>query len=126
MIEVCGLSLARGGACVLRDVSQRVPAGGITAIIGPNGAGKSTLLHCMAGLLRPDAGHVRIGGTDIHQLGEGARARLAAASHPGHSQEGGLGREGGGAFGPPPHRYPCVSSPGRPQQQHTAVGATVC
>ncbi len=76
MIEVCGLSLARGGACVLRDVSLRVPAGGITAIIGPNGAGKSTLLHCMAGLLRPDAGHVRIGGTDIHQLGEGARARI--------------------------------------------------
>lgn len=31
---------------------------GITGLIGPNGAGKSTLLHCIAGLHRPDAGHI--------------------------------------------------------------------
>jgi molybdate transport system ATP-binding protein len=35
---------------------------GITILFGPSGAGKSTLLDCIAGLLRPDAGRIAIGG----------------------------------------------------------------
>ncbi|MEM9796661.1 MAG: molybdenum ABC transporter ATP-binding protein [Pseudomonadota bacterium] len=34
---------------------------GVTAIFGPSGAGKTTLARCLAGLERPDAGHVRLG-----------------------------------------------------------------
>jgi molybdate transport system ATP-binding protein len=34
---------------------------GITILFGPSGAGKSTLLDCIAGLLRPDAGHLAVG-----------------------------------------------------------------
>ncbi|MGB5151114.1 MAG: ATP-binding cassette domain-containing protein, partial [Mycobacterium sp.] len=37
--------------------------GEVLAVLGPNGAGKSTLLQMIAGLLRPDAGRIELGGT---------------------------------------------------------------
>ena len=43
------------------DVSLEFPPG-ITILFGPSGAGKSTLLDCLAGLVRPDAGRISIGG----------------------------------------------------------------
>lgn len=43
------------------DVEFSVSAGEVLAVLGPNGAGKSTALHVIAGLLRPDAGLVRLG-----------------------------------------------------------------
>ncbi|GAB3804206.1 ABC transporter ATP-binding protein [Micromonospora zhanjiangensis] len=43
-------------------------AGTFTAVMGPSGSGKSTLLHCAAGLDRPTAGTVSIGGTDLGGL----------------------------------------------------------
>lgn len=39
-------------------------AEGLTALIGPSGAGKTTLINCLAGLTRPQKGHIRFGGTD--------------------------------------------------------------
>ena len=51
-----------GGTWALRDCSLQLPAGRIAALVGPNGAGKSTLLHLAVGLLRPDAGAVRVFG----------------------------------------------------------------
>jgi molybdate transport system ATP-binding protein len=43
------------------DVEFEVAPGEVLAVIGPNGAGKSTALHVVAGLIRPDAGQVRLG-----------------------------------------------------------------
>jgi molybdate transport system ATP-binding protein len=43
------------------DVQFSVSAGEVLAVLGPNGAGKSTALHVVAGLVRPDAGLVRLG-----------------------------------------------------------------
>jgi molybdate transport system ATP-binding protein len=43
------------------DVSIEIPPG-ITILFGPSGAGKSTMLDCIAGLLRPDEGLIRIAG----------------------------------------------------------------
>jgi molybdate transport system ATP-binding protein len=43
------------------DVQFSVSPGEVLAMLGPNGAGKSTALHVIAGLVRPDAGHVRLG-----------------------------------------------------------------
>jgi ABC-2 type transport system ATP-binding protein len=50
---------ARGG-WTLRDCEFTVPRGRITALVGRNGAGKSTLLHLAGGLLRADAGELRV------------------------------------------------------------------
>lgn len=61
------------GACVAIDIdierrfgerviAARFTAGpGLTALFGPSGAGKSSILNMVAGLLRPDRGHIRIG-----------------------------------------------------------------
>jgi sodium transport system ATP-binding protein len=48
----------------LDGVSFKVEDGHITALLGPNGAGKTTLLRTLVGLLRCDAGSVRIDGID--------------------------------------------------------------
>src|SRR5918995_4621389 len=52
-----------GRLVALDGCSLDVPAGSFTVVIGPNGWGKSTLLRVIAGLLRPDAGSVQVGGS---------------------------------------------------------------
>lgn len=47
------------------DAHVTVEPGETVAVMGPSGAGKSTLLAAIAGLVRPDAGHVRIAGTEV-------------------------------------------------------------
>lgn len=78
MIEISNLHLHRDGQPVLQDVSARIPATGLTAVIGPNGAGKSSLLYCLAGLLAPGGGRVRVDGTDIASARPDQRARLVS------------------------------------------------
>ncbi|MFM1813388.1 MAG: hypothetical protein RLZ98_83 [Pseudomonadota bacterium] len=46
------------------DLSLSVAAGQFYALLGPNGAGKTTTLRMVAGLLRPDAGGIRVAGVD--------------------------------------------------------------
>jgi branched-chain amino acid transport system ATP-binding protein len=65
-----------GGVDVLRDVSLSVRAGGVTALIGPNGAGKSTLANVASGIVRPDAGRVRLDGRDVTRTATWRRASL--------------------------------------------------
>lgn len=71
-----GLTHAYGRRPVLSDVELTLRAGEMVALIGPNGAGKSTLLRCLAGLLRPDGGEVRLDGTPIQDARPRQRARL--------------------------------------------------
>ncbi|MET1074112.1 MAG: ABC transporter ATP-binding protein [Umezawaea sp.] len=52
----------------LRDITLAIPARSFTAVMGPSGSGKSTLLQCAAGLDRPSAGRITLGGTDISEL----------------------------------------------------------
>jgi branched-chain amino acid transport system ATP-binding protein len=59
------LVVERGGRPVVREVSLRVPAGGVTALLGPNGAGKSTLVLAVGGVLRPRGGRVSLDGRDL-------------------------------------------------------------
>ncbi len=60
----------------VQDVSFSAADGCITALLGPNGAGKTTSLRMMAGLIRPDAGHIAIDGVDVQRQPNAARARL--------------------------------------------------
>lgn len=64
MAEVAcnGLTRRFGEVTALADVSFKTPAAGACLVIGPSGSGKTTLLRLIAGLDRPDAGTVRIGG----------------------------------------------------------------
>jgi putative ABC transport system ATP-binding protein len=60
----------------LRGVSLEVPAGQFTAVMGPSGSGKSTLMHLLAGLDRPTAGSVWVGGEEISAMGDRRLTRL--------------------------------------------------
>ena len=59
-LETTGLGKRYGRTWALRDCSLTLPAGRVSGLVGPNGAGKTTLLHLAVGLLRPDAGDVRV------------------------------------------------------------------
>jgi len=58
MLRLEGLSVARGGRTVVRDVTIDIPSGEVTALLGPNGAGKSSLVLAVGGVLRPTAGRI--------------------------------------------------------------------
>lgn len=63
-LSVQGLSLryAHAQPPALENLSFEIPEGEQVALIGPNGAGKSSLLKAMVGLLRPQAGTVKVHG----------------------------------------------------------------
>jgi molybdate transport system ATP-binding protein len=49
-----------------RDIALQMRTGpGLIALVGPSGAGKTSLLNMIAGLLRPDAGHIAVGGRTL-------------------------------------------------------------
>ena len=62
LLQVSNLAKRYGGGKGVEDVSLSVAAGTITGFIGINGAGKSTTLRCILGLVRPDAGEIRLFG----------------------------------------------------------------
>ncbi|MEU0444683.1 ABC transporter ATP-binding protein [Streptomyces tendae] len=61
---------AHGTTEALRGASLDLRAGEILAVTGTSGSGKSTLLHCLAGIVRPDAGSVTYGGLRLEELPE--------------------------------------------------------
>src|SRR6266496_896797 len=63
-IVVQGLWKRFGSFEAVRDVSFEAEDGKITALLGPSGSGKSTVLRMIAGLERPDAGRIWVGGEE--------------------------------------------------------------
>jgi branched-chain amino acid transport system ATP-binding protein len=63
-----GLDKSFGSLVVASEVALSIPQGARYALIGPNGAGKTTLINLLTGMLRPDAGSIRLGEEDITEL----------------------------------------------------------
>ena len=75
-IAVSGLKKSFGHKQVLSGVDLACAAGESLVVIGGSGTGKSVLIKCILGILRPDAGSIRIDGEETAGLGSAARARL--------------------------------------------------
>ena len=70
----------RFGAVIVADgIELALNEGEALGIIGPNGAGKTTLFGIATGTVAPDAGRVRLAGTDITRLPPERRCRLGIA-----------------------------------------------
>ncbi len=76
MILLEGLTKKYGSFTAVDALDLHVPAGQLFGFLGPNGAGKTTTLRMIAGILRPTAGRIRIGGIDIVQQPNEAKARM--------------------------------------------------
>ena len=79
ILEVAGLRRAFGGLVAVNDLGFEVAQGEIMGLLGPNGSGKTTALNLMSGVLRPDAGSIRLMGKDISGLAAYRIARLGLA-----------------------------------------------
>ncbi len=75
-IKVHDLSYAYGSREVLHGISFEVYEGEKVFIVGPNGSGKSTLGMCIAGILTPKRGYVKIMSRDVHKLNWKERVKL--------------------------------------------------
>lgn len=71
-----GLRKSFGSTMALAGVDFTIQAGEAVAIMGPSGSGKSTLLHCLAGIMRPDSGEVRLLDQRVDTMSEAKRSRL--------------------------------------------------
>ena len=67
-LSTSGLNKRFGSLVVANEIGIALPQGVRYALIGPNGAGKTTLINLMTGMLRPDGGHILLGGEDITAL----------------------------------------------------------
>ncbi|MCS6816494.1 MAG: ABC transporter ATP-binding protein [Blastocatellia bacterium] len=67
-IRLEGVTKCYGAVTALESVSFEVERGEFLTLLGPSGSGKTTLLRVIAGLERPDAGRVYLGGEDVTEL----------------------------------------------------------
>jgi ABC-2 type transport system ATP-binding protein len=76
-LEIRGLVKRFGGRPAVEGIDLSIAPGELHAILGPNGAGKTTTLRIVAGLLKPDAGSVRVMGHDMLAAPEDAKRALS-------------------------------------------------
>jgi len=81
-LEASGLQKTYGARKVVKDVHLAVEAGEVVGLLGPNGAGKTTSFYMIVGLVRADAGAIRIDGAPIERLPIHRRSRLGLSYLP--------------------------------------------
>ena len=81
-LEAEGLQKRYGARLVVKDVHLAVHSGEVVGLLGPNGAGKTTSFYMLVGLVRADAGQIRIDGERVEQLPIHQRARLGLSYLP--------------------------------------------
>jgi len=81
-LEVSGLQKHYGSRKVVQDVHLAVGAGEVVGLLGPNGAGKTTTFYMVVGLVRADAGEIRIDGFSVQHKPIHQRARMGLSYLP--------------------------------------------
>ena len=81
LIETHALTKAYGWQPVLKKLDLSIERGEFVALLGPNGSGKSTLLRLIAGLSKPTAGTIRVGGWELPREAAAVRAQIGLVSH---------------------------------------------
>ncbi len=81
-LDVTGLQKRYGSRQVIKDVHLSVAAGEVVGLLGPNGAGKTTCFYMVVGLVRADAGEIRIDGVAVQNKPIHQRARMGLSYLP--------------------------------------------
>jgi ABC-2 type transport system ATP-binding protein len=76
MLELQGVKKRYGKFEAVTSVDLKVARGEIFGFLGPNGAGKTTTIRMVAGVLRPSEGRILVGGEDLAESPETAKARV--------------------------------------------------
>lgn len=76
MLRVDHLRKVYGGFEAVADLSFALRGGTVTGFFGPNGAGKTTTMRCLAGLIPPTAGDIRIGGSVVDTTSPDVKRRV--------------------------------------------------
>jgi lipopolysaccharide export system ATP-binding protein len=82
MLVVKNIGKTSGGKKIVKDICLKVEKANIIGLLGPNGAGKTTSFYIIAGLIKPDHGHVFLDNQEITNLPMFARARLGISYLP--------------------------------------------
>jgi ABC-2 type transport system ATP-binding protein len=77
MVQVDGLTKLYGEFTAVSELSFSLQPGEVLGLVGPNGAGKTTTLRCLAGIIPPSRGTVRVGGHDMGGDAIAAKKQLA-------------------------------------------------
>ncbi|MFM0245871.1 ATP-binding cassette domain-containing protein [Paraburkholderia sediminicola] len=90
-LSVRGLTKRFGGLVAVKDIGFDIEAGEILGLIGPNGSGKSTVMKLIMGIERPNAGSVKIDGTEMagwapHRIARAGVGIVFQHSRPLHRQ----------------------------------------
>src|SRR5690349_1217528 len=78
LIETRALTRRFGSHVAVNDVNLLVPRAGVYGFLGPNGAGKTTAIRMLLGLIRPDAGEVRLFGQPLKANHRALMSRVGA------------------------------------------------
>lgn len=77
VLRITGLTCRYGRVVANDDISLRVGRGEVVGLLGHNGAGKTTLVSQVVGLLKPEAGEIRVGSADAVRNPSAARRHVA-------------------------------------------------